>query len=103
LISSPASASAARRALRERRVAGVGADVAADLVELVAGHEDAVAVQELELEVVARHAADGLGLETCEAGDAVVLVHDRRSSSQVRERRDRAGLRPGRALGAAAP
>ena len=53
--------------LRQRRVAGVGADVAGDLVELVARHEDAVAVLVLELEVVARDAADGLRLEAGEA------------------------------------
>ena len=87
--------------LRERRVAGLGADIAADLVELVARHEHAVAVQELELEVVARHAADGLCLESSEEGDSVVLVHHRRSCAQVRERRDRAGLGATRTLGAA--
>ena len=80
--------------LRQRRIARVGADVAADLVQLVARHEDAVSVEVLELEVIARHAADGLRLEAREAGDAVVLVHNRGSGAQVGERGDRAGLRP---------
>ena len=87
--------------LRERRVAGVGAHVAADLVELVARHEDAVAVAVLELEVVARHAADGLGLEAGEERDAVVLVDHRRAGPKVGERGDRPG--PARALDPAAP
>ena len=71
--------------LRERRVAGVGPHVAGDLVELVARHEHAVAVAVLELEVVARHAPDGLGLEAREARDAVVLVHDGVARAQVGE------------------
>ena len=86
--------------LRERRVAGVGAHVAADLVELVARHEDAVAVAVLELEVVARHAAHGLGLEAGEQSDAVVLVHHRGAGAEVGERCDRPG--PARALDPAA-
>ncbi len=48
-------------------LAGLGAHVAADLVDLVAGHEHAVAVAELQLQVVARDAADGLRLELREA------------------------------------
>src|SRR5205823_2160457 len=46
--------------LRQRRVRRVCADVAADLVELVAGDEDAVAAAVLELKVVARDAAHRL-------------------------------------------
>ena len=91
--------------LRQRRVARARADVAGDLVELVARHEDAVAVLVLELEVVARHAADRLRLEAGEAGDAVVLVNDRVAGPEVGERRDRgaaAGARPGPALRRAA-
>ncbi len=90
--------------LGQRRVAGVGAHVAADLVELVRGHEHPVAVAELELQVVARDAADGLGLEAREQADAVVLVHHRRAGAQVGEAGHRAGARAraGRALGAAA-
>src|SRR3954463_1019099 len=74
----------------ELRVARVSADVAADLVELVAGHEDAVAVAVFELEVVAREAADRLGLEAEEAGDAMVLVHNRAAGAQLGEARHRA-------------
>ena len=77
--------------LGELRVAGVGADVTADLVELVARDEDAVAVAELELEVVAGDAADRLGLEAREQGHAVVLVDDRGARSQVGEGGERAG------------
>ena len=85
--------------LGERRLAGVGSHVAADLVELVAGDEDAVAVPVLELEVVAGDAPDGLGLKTREERDAVVLVDDRRARAQVCEGGDRARSR---ALGTAA-
>ena len=80
--------------LRERRVAGVGAHVAAHLVQLVARHEHAVAVAELELEVVARHAADRLGLEAAEQRDAVILVHHRGARAQVGEGGQRACRRP---------
>ena len=85
--------------LRKRRVGRVGPDVAADLVELVARHEDAVAAAVLELEVVARHTAHGLGVEPGEARDPVVLVYDRVARTEVGERGDRA--RPG--AGPAAP
>src|SRR3954452_23812460 len=84
----------------ELRVARVGADVAADLVELGAGDADAVAVAVLELQVVARDAADGLRLEAEEARDAVVLVHDRVAGAQLGEAGERAAARAG-ALGAA--
>ena len=85
-------------------LAGLGAHVAADLVDLVAGHEHAVAVAELQLQVVARDVADGLGLEPGEAGDAVVLVHHGDPGAQVGERghRPRPGPRPAALLGPAA-
>ena len=63
----------------------VGADVARDLRELVDGHEDLVRALELEVEVVARDAADGLRVEAGEAGDAVVLVNDDVPGAQVGE------------------
>ena len=83
--------------LRQRRVAGVGAHVARDLVQLVARHEHAVAVLELELEVVAGDPADRLGLEAHELRDAVVLVDDRAAGAQLGERGDHgtAGMRAG--------
>ena len=70
-------------------------------MQLVARDEDPVAAAVLELEVVARHAAHGLGVEAGEAGDAVVLVHDGVARAQVRERGDhrRAGPRAGSTLG----
>jgi len=91
--------------LGQRRIRRVGPDVAADLVELVARDEDAVAAAVLELEVVAGHAADGLRVEAGEAGDAVVLVHDGVAGAEVGERGDRlrSGPRSRRtALGSAA-
>ena len=59
---------------------------------------------ELELEVVAGDAGDGLGVEAGEARDAVVLVDDDVARAQVGERAQRAApaRRPLRALGAAA-
>src|SRR4051794_24826788 len=91
--------------LAQRRVAAAGADVAADLRELVDRHEDAVGAGELQLEVVARDAADGLRLEARELGEAVVLVDDDVAGSQVGERAQRAspaaaGARPLGALAA---
>src|SRR3954470_17241963 len=91
--------------LAQRRVAAAGADVAADLRELVDRHEDAVGAGELQLEVVARDAADGLRLEAGELGEAVVLVDDDVAGPQVGERPQRAAPPAGRAraLGALAP
>ena len=60
---------------RERRFAA-GADVAAQLRQLVGGDVDAVLALVFEVEVVAGDAADLAGLEAGEAGDAVVLVDD---------------------------
>src|SRR3954470_8829985 len=71
--------------LAQRRVAAAGADVAADLRELVDRHEDAVGAGELQLEVVAGDAADRLRLEARELGDAVVLVDDDVAGPQVGE------------------
>src|SRR5213079_1175378 len=90
--------------LRQRRVAGLGADVSGDLEKLITRDENAIPVAVLELEIVARHAADGLRLEAREARDAVVLVHHRVARSQVGEARDRAAAGGGarRTLGAPA-
>src|SRR5204863_9898059 len=86
-----------------QRVVDVGADVAAALVQLAAGYEHPVAALELELQVVAGNAADRLGLEAREAGDAVVLVDHRGAGPQVGERGERSGSDGPRArLGAAA-
>ena len=59
----------------ERRLAS-GADVAAQLGELVGGDVDAVLALVFEVEVVAGDAAYLARLEAGEAGDAVVLVDD---------------------------
>ncbi len=79
----------------------VGADVAADLRQLVVRNVQAVVAAELEVEVVADDAPDLLGVEADEAADAVVLVHDVVAAAQVGDRRERAP-EPGRAAGAAA-
>jgi hypothetical protein len=75
-------------------VAAARADVAADLRELVDRHEDAVGAGELELEVVARDAADGLRLEARELGEAVVLVDDDVAGAQVGERAEGSAAAP---------
>ena len=77
-----------------------GADVAADLRELVGRDEDAVVALVLEVEVVARDAGDGLRLEAGEARDAVVLVDDDVAGAQVGERAQRAAA-AGRVVAAA--
>src|SRR3954468_15376023 len=84
--------------LAQRRVAAAGADVAADLRELVDRHEDAVGAGELQLEVVARDAADGLRLEARELGEAVVLVDDDVAGPQVGEGAQRAAAPAARIL-----
>ena len=71
--------------LGERRRAAVGAQVAADLRQLVDRHEDLVVALELEVQVVAGDAGDGLGVEAREARDAVVLVDDVVAGAQVGE------------------
>ena len=63
-----------------------GADVAAQLRELVGGDVDPVLALVFEVEVVAGDAADLAGLEAGEAGDAVVLVDDVVADPQVAER-----------------
>ena len=83
-------------------MAAPGADVARDLRELVDGHEDPVGAGELELEVVAGDAADGLGVEAREAREAVVLVDDDVARAQVGERAQRAAAPPARVLAAGA-
>ena len=72
--------------LAQRRVRAVGADVARDLRQLVDRQEDLVRALVLEVQVVARDAGDGLGVEAREARDAVVLVHDDVAGAQVGER-----------------
>src|SRR3954469_25776471 len=62
-----------------------GTDVARDLRELVDRHEDLVRALELEVEVVARDAGDGLGVEAGEAREPVVLVDDYVAGSGVVE------------------
>ena len=86
---------------RERGRLAVGADVAADLGQLVVGHVQAVVAAELQVEVVADDAAHLLGVEADEPADAVVLVHDVVAAAQVGDRRERAP-EPGRAARAAA-
>ena len=79
-----------------------GADVARDLRELVDRHEDAVRALELEVEVVARDAGDGLGVEAGEAREPVVLVDDDVAGAQVGERAQEAAAAARRALDPAA-
>ena len=78
---------ALRAERRELRRVAAGADVAGDLRELVGGREDLVLAAVLELEVVARDAGEGLGLEAGEARDPVVLVDDVVADAQVGEGR----------------
>ena len=71
--------------LGQRRVRAAGADEAADLRELVDGHEHAVGARVLEIQVVARDLRDRLGVEAGEPGDPVVLVDDDVAGAQVGE------------------
>ena len=98
---------AAAAELGERRVGSAAADVAADLGQLVDGHEDLVRARVLEVEVVAGDVGDRLGVKAGEAGDAVVLVDDDVAGAQVGEGPQhaapaRAPAATGRALRAAA-
>ena len=78
--------------LVERRGGAGGADVAADLADLVVRDEDAVVPAELEQQVVASDVGDGARLDAGEAGDAVVLVHHEVARAHVEERAEaRAG------------
>ena len=90
--------------LRQRRVRAAGADVAADLGELVDRHEHAVRARVLEVQVVARDVGDGLGVEAGEPRDPVVLVDDDVAGAQVGEAAQHAApaLRPARSGRAAA-
>ena len=88
--------------LAQRRVVAARADVAGDLRELLDRHEDPVGAGELELEVVAGDAGDGLRVEAGEARDAVVLVDDDVAGAQVGERAQRAAAAPAGALPAGA-
>ena len=93
--------------LGERRVVAAGADVARDLRELVDRHEDLVRALELEVQVVAGDAGDGLGVEAGEAREPVVLVDDDVAGAQVGEAsaggrgRGASAARPGRGGGSA--
>ena len=75
--------------LRERRVTPVRADVARHLAHLVVRHVQPVLPAEREQQVVARDAADGLGLEAEQLADAVVLVHDVVTRAEIGERPQR--------------
>jgi len=72
----------------ERRHPGAGADVPADLADLLVRDEDAVLALVLEQQVVARDASDGARLDAGEAGDAVVLVDDVVPGAHVEEGRE---------------
>ena len=88
--------------LRERRRAGVGADVARDLAELLVRDVEPVLAAEREQEIVARHARDRLRLEAEELADAVVLVDDVVAGAEVGEALERAAAEAALARGAAA-
>ncbi len=75
---------------REGRLAA-GADVAAQLRELLGGDVDAILALVLEVEVVAGDATDLAGLKAGEAGDAMVLVDDVVADPQVAEGETAAG------------
>ena len=81
--------------LRERGRAAVGADVARELGQLVVRDEQPVLALELEVDVVARDAADGLRVEAEEAPDAVLDVHHVVAGPQVGRTRERAAEAPG--------
>ena len=90
--------------LRQRRVGAAGADVAADLRQLVDGHEHPVGAGVLEIQVVAGDVRHGLGVKPGEPGDPVVLVDDDVAGAEVREAAQYAPpVRPLGPLGGAAP
>ena len=74
--------------LVERGRGAGGADVAADLADLVVRDEDAVVALELEQQVVARDAGHGARLDAGEARDAVVLVDHVVARAHVEEGRE---------------
>ena len=71
--------------LRQRRRRAVGADVAADLAQLLVRDVQAVVAAELEVQVVADDAPHLLGVELEEPADAVILVDDVVAWPQVAE------------------
>ncbi len=71
--------------LRQRRVDAARTDVAADLRQLVDGHEHAVRARVFQVQVVAGDARDGLGVKAREPGDPVVLVDDDVAGPQIGE------------------
>ena len=71
--------------LGQRRMGAAGTDVAADLGQLVDGHEHPVRAGVLQVQVVTGDSGNGLGVKAGEAGDAVVLVDDDVARAQVRE------------------
>ena len=81
----------------------VGADVAGDLRQLVDRHEDLVRPGELEVEVVARDARHGLGVEAREARDPVVLVDDDVARAQLGEGAQQPAATPAGILAAGRP
>ena len=89
--------------LGQRRMRAAGADVAADLGQLVDGHEHPVRAGVLQVQVVAGDAGHGLGVKAGEAGDPVVLVDDDVAGAQVGEAaQDAAAALAARLLGGAA-
>ncbi len=90
--------------LRQRWMAAAGADVAADLGQLVDRDEHAIRARVLQVQVVAGDAGDRLGVKSGEAGDAVVLVDDDVPRAQVGEAPQHpAPARAIRTLGGAPP
>ena len=79
--------------LRERGRLRVGADVAADLADLLVRDVDAVVAAVGEQQVVARDARNLLRLEALQLRDAVVLVDDVVARAQVGEALQRAARR----------
>ncbi len=77
--------------LRERRLAAVGTDVAGHLSHLVVRHVQAVLAPERKQQIVAGDPSDRLRLEAEQLADAVVLVDDVVTRSQVGERPQRPG------------
>ena len=75
--------------LRERRSAGIRADVAADLGKLLVRDVQAVFAAKREVEVVAGDARDLFRLEAEQATDPVILVRDVVAGAQVCERLER--------------
>ena len=107
--SSPASSRTAIRArvlsvchalppsLASAGAAAVGADVAADLGQLVVRHVQAVVAVELEVQVVADDPATSLVSKRTKRPDAVVLVHDVVAGAEIGDgRRARGRSGPGR-------